>query len=86
MGVFIMENIVKIGRVELLENEAAKFYQERKYICTSTAIFQIHYSEAQKAYYGHKVISQGIARRGRFHALRAQDINHILGKKILIED
>jgi len=82
-----MEDIVRIGNVELTEEEAAQYYQERKYICTSSAVWQIHYSPAQRQYYGIKEIQVfGIARRRRFYALDAETINRILNKKILIEN
>ena len=79
--------IVKIGNVELTREEAEKFYNEKKYICSYVGIFQICYSPAQNMYYGMKVINQkGYARRGRFYAHTAEQINHVFGKKILIED
>lgn len=81
------KHIVKIGSVELYDDEALKLYEEKKYIVTYTGIYQLYYSNAQKQVYGIKVISQrGIAKRGRFHAMDAQTINHILCRKILIEE
>lgn len=82
-----MENIVKIGNVQLLEKDVEKIYQEGKYICSYTGIFQIFYSQAQKMYYGQKIIDyKGYAKRGRFFIQTAKQINHVLGKKVLIEE
>lgn len=79
--------IIKIGNVELTREEAERLYNEKKYICSYVGIFQICYSPAQDMYYGMKVINhKGYARRGRFYAHTAEQINHVFGKKILIED
>ena len=43
--------IVKIGRVELTEEEAQKIYEEGKYIVAASKIYQIHYSR-NAGYYG----------------------------------
>lgn len=39
-----MKNIVKIGNIQLLKKDVEKIYQEGKYICSYTGIFQIFYS------------------------------------------
>lgn len=81
------ENIVKIGTVELYENEVQKLYEEKKYIVTYNGVYQIFYSNAQKQFYGQKVIEQkGIAKRGRFYTMTAEIINDILAQKILVEN
>lgn len=81
------ERIIKIGNVELYENEALKLYEERKYIVTYGGVYQLFYSNAQKQVYGQKVIyTKGIAARGRFYAMTAETINHILGEKVLLEN
>lgn len=77
--------IVKIGTVELSRSEAEAIYNERKYICSYSGIFQINYSKAQNKYYGQKVISyKGYASRGRFYIQTASEVNSVLGKQILI--
>lgn len=78
--------IVKIGRVKLEKERAQKFYEEKKYICTSFCIYQIMYSQVQQKFYGLKLFSIGLSERGRFHALTAKEINHICGKDLLHED
>lgn len=79
--------IVKIGSVELYEEDALKLYEEKKYIVTYGGVYQLFYSSAQKKIYGQKVINQkGIANRGRFYAMTAETINNILGEKILVEE
>ena len=79
--------IVKIGNVELYEDEARKLYEEKKYIVTYGGVYQLFYSNAQKKVYGQRVINQrGIARKGRFYTMTAEAINNVLGEKILIEE
>lgn len=79
--------IIKIGNVELYESEVQKLYEEKKYIVTYSGVYQIFYSNAQKQFYGQKIINQkGIAARGRFYTMTAEAINHVLGEKILIEE
>ena len=78
--------IVKIGNVELTKKEAEKIYQEQKYVCSYVGIFQICYSQAQKTFYGQKVINyKGYAKRGRFYIQSAKEVNRVLGQKILVE-
>lgn len=81
------ERIVKIGNVELYESEVQKLYEEKKYIATYSGVYQILYSNAQKKFYGLKIIEEkGIARRGRFYVMTPKEINKVLGKKVLIEE
>lgn len=74
----------KAGNVELSENEAHDIYKNKKYICTSTAIWQPHFSQAQNRIYFTKIATyKGLARRGRFYALTAEEINHVMGFEYL---
>ena len=74
----------KAGRVELTKKEAFEIYEQKKYIATSTAIYQPQYSQAQKAVYFTQISTiKGIAKRGHFYKLTAQEINHILGYEYL---
>lgn len=77
--------IVKIGNVELTREQAQEIYTQGKYIASYTGIYQIHFSQAQNKFYGHKVIEhKGYAKRGRFFIQTADDINHVFGQKILL--
>lgn len=80
-----MNNIYcKAGRVELTKEDAERIYAEKKYICTSTAIWQPHYSQAQDRIYFTKIADyKGLAGRGRFYALTAEQINHVMGYEYL---
>lgn len=72
-------NIVKIGNVELTEEQAFRFYEERRYIVTYSKIYALHYSNAQKRVYGKEIYHHpGMAKRGRFHAMTAEAVNHLL--------
>ena len=80
-----MSNIYcKAGRVELTKEEAERMYAEKRYICTSTAIWQPQYSQAQGRIYFIKISDyKGLANRGRFYTLTAEQINHIMGYEYL---
>ena len=78
--------IVKFGTLALEEEKVAKLYEEKKYICTHKAIYQIMYSNAQCRFYGSKLFSIGLAVKGRYHAMTAAEINKIQGQDLLRED
>ena len=83
--------IVKIGPVELTMDDAEKLYTSgEKYLVTFSKIYQIHFSQAQKTYYGSVVYScakgANLAKRGRFHAFTAREVNNLLGYKLLNEE
>lgn len=79
--------IVKIGNIEFTREEVERIYKGQKYVCSYSGIFQVFYSQAQKTFYGQKVINyKGYARRGRFYIQSAKEINHVLGQKVLIEN
>lgn len=79
--------LVKIGNIELTEEEAQEIYSEGKYVCSYTGIFQVNYSQVQKCFYGQKVVDyKGYAQRGRFYIQTASQINKVLGRKILREE
>ncbi len=75
--------IVKIGTVELTEQEAEKILQSGKYIVTYSRIFQVFHSP-NAGYYGREVYYQPkMARRGRFHVMAGSEINRMLGIQLL---
>lgn len=80
-----MNNIYcKAGRVELTKEDAERIYTENKYICTSTAIYQPHFSQAQNRIYFTKISDyKGLAGRGRFYTLTAEQINNVMGFEYL---
>lgn len=79
--------IVRAGTTELTEEEAKNCYEQKMYVCNYSGIYQPFYSAVNNQYYFHKVIEyKGYARRGRFYIQNAKQINHVFGKKILIED
>ena len=79
-----MENIVKIGNVELTTDHVSRLYTENRYIVTYSKIYSIEYSMAQKRFYGRPIYTcKGMGRRGRFHALTAAEINHLLNFNLL---
>ncbi len=85
-----MANTIRIGRVELTEDDARKLHEAGKYILTYSKVYAVCYSE-NAGYYGHEVYRTvtkgqgGMCRRGRFHALTAAEVNNILGYKLLNE-
>lgn len=76
----------KAGRVELTKEEAFKIWNDRKYVVTSYGIFQPHFHNRQpkqQIYFTQVSHIKGIAKRGRFHTLTGDEINHILGYEYL---
>ena len=74
----------KAGRVELTKEDAERIYANKQYICTSTAIYQPNFSQAQNRIYFTKIADyKGMARRGRFYALTAKEINDVMGFEYL---
>ena len=77
-----MNRTVKAGRTELTEAEAMDCYNNNKFVCNYSGIFQPLYSIVNRQVYFHKVIDcKGYARRGRFYIQTAEQINKVLGKK-----
>ena len=78
------DKIVKIGSVELYNEDAFKLYQEEMYIVTYSKIYSLHYSQAQQAVYGREIYySPGMVRRGRFHTHTAEQVNKLVGFELL---
>lgn len=77
----------KAGNVELNEKEAFDIYNNGKYVCTSTAVWQPHYigNQSQHIYFTKVLTVKGIARRGRYYTLTAAQVNSVLGGKYLLE-
>ncbi len=76
--------IVKIGSIELTEDEAQKHYSEEKYIVTYGCIYQLFYSAAQKRVYGQVIYrNTGMTKerrfKGRFFAMDAETVNRLVG-------
>lgn len=82
-----MERTIKVGSTELTESEIEKIYAENKYVVNYSGVYAIHYSVAQKQYYGRKIIDcKGMTRIGRFFIMTAKTVNIIMGKKVLNEE
>lgn len=81
--------IIKIGSIELTKEEIKKFYYNHKYLVTYSKVYQLNYSEPA-GYYGNVVYTcnrgENLAKRGRFHAMDAVEVNNLLGFKLLRED
>ena len=84
--VYKMQEIYcKAGRVGLSKDEALKIYFDKKYIVTSYGIFQpqFHNNQPEQMVSFHKISDiKGIAKRGRYHTLTGDEINHVLGYKL----
>ena len=83
-----MENIIRIGTVELYESEAKRLYDERKYIVTYSRIYQLNYGGRPYPHvYGHEIYaSRGMTRRGRFFALPGAEVNRLVGFPLVNPD
>lgn len=82
--------MVKIGNVQLTQEEAEKIYtSNRKYLVTYNKIYAIHHS-TNAGYYGSVVYQltkkgEHFTKRGRFFAYPASEVNHLLGFNLLQE-
>lgn len=82
-----MADIIKIGNVELTNDEAYELYSGKKYIVTYSRIYQLHFSQANGTVYGREMFYQkGLAKRGRWHAMTAESVNNLLGFNLLNVD
>ena len=81
---------VKIGPVELTEQEIQAIYEAGLYIVTYTKVYQLFYSVASRQYYGQLVYEMnrakgqpGFVKRGRFATLSAINVNRLVGFDLL---
>lgn len=78
--------IVKIGNVELTENEAREAVG--KYIVTYRKIYEVRYS-VNGGYHGTVVYTYagngGLTRRGRYYLMDASTVNNVLGFQLINE-
>lgn len=78
--------IVKIGNVQLTEQEASSIYSAGKYVVTFSRVYQLFYS-VNAGYYGQEVYrcpkGQNMAKRGRFHVMNGNDVNRLIGIELL---
>lgn len=83
-----MNNIIKIGNIELTENEARDFYENgRIYFVTYSKIYYLDYSK-NAGFHGreiYRLLKKGehFTKKGRFFAYDAGQINHLLGFHLL---
>lgn len=76
----------KIGTVELFRDECEEIYNSKKYILTSTSVYQLFFSQASNIFYGQKVYYQKGARftrQGRYHVFDGAYINDLIGFQLL---
>ena len=83
--------IIRIGNVQMHFSDALKLYNEKKYICTYSSIYQLstYQANTERGYSikGTQVIYwPKFELRGRWHARTAKEINKIIGTTILIEE
>ena len=76
-----MQNIIKIGTVELTPTEAIELHKANKYIVTYSHIYKL-IDRAGKIC--GKIIhtSKGMTRRGRFYAMDSETIYNVFGLKV----
>lgn len=78
-------DIIRIGTVECLPEEAAAAYERGLYIVAYRRIYQVNYSAAQGRYYGQEVYysAEPLTRRGRFFRMTGEAVNHLIGHELL---
>lgn len=78
--------IVKIGRVELTEEEAQKIYEEGRYIVAASKIYQVHYSRSA-GWHGSVIYKEpygkAFTKRGRFYVMSGEEVNQMLKIELL---
>ena len=78
---------VKIGSVELFQDEAAEAYARGLYIVAFRRVYQVCYSAAQGRYYGLQVFystaAAPLTRRGRYIKATAAEVNRLAGHDLL---
>ncbi len=80
----MLDNIVKIGSVELTADEAYRMYRNDMYLVTYGKIYQLYYNVGKQRVFGVAIYKQyGLCRRGRFHVLSAEDVNHLVGYELI---
>ena len=79
--------IMKIGPVELTREEAEQIYTAGKYIVTYSKIYSVKFSPAQNRFYGSIVYAGkgGMTRRGRHYIFPAEEVNRLVGCKLVRE-
>ena len=81
--------MVKVGRIELTEAEADRYYMSgKRYFVNNSSIFALSYS-TNAGYHSRPIYrspSGLLTKRGRFFAYDAAAVNHLLGYKLLNED
>lgn len=81
----MQKEVIKVGPVELTEQEAQRIYDSELYVCTSSAVYRVEYHE-NTGFNGRKmIVFKGIARRGRFYLLTASAVNKLVGQKCIVE-
>lgn len=80
-------DIIKIAGVELTRGEAERIYDNNLFIVNGRGVWQVLYSNAQAMFYGQNIIRQsGLTKRGRFHVMDAEAVNHLFGAAVVWEN
>ena len=76
---------VKADRVTLHKAEAQWIYEHKRYLMTSTAVYQPIYSVNAGFYFSRLLYTPGTryAARGCFHVLTAKGVNEVFGYELL---
>lgn len=80
-------DILKIAGAEFTRDEAMRIYQNNLFIVNGRGVWQVHYSTAQRTYYGQNIIRRsGLTKRGRFHVMDAAEVNRLIGAAVVWEN
>ena len=75
--------IIKIGNVELTEQEAQQYYTDGKYIVAYSHIYKLVRTTRNPEIHGKSIYTaKGMTRRGRFYVMDATTVNHLVGQNI----
>lgn len=75
---------MKIGKIQINDAEAWKIYESNQYIVTYGRVYQLHYSQASGMIYGNSIYqAPGLCKRGTWQRMTAQEVNDLVGFKLL---
>lgn len=75
---------MKIGKIQISSAEAWKIYESNQYVVTYGRVYQLYFSQAQSTVYGLPVYqAPGLCKRGTWQRMTAQQVNSLLGFKLL---
>ena len=75
---------MQIGSIKIDKRTALNIYMKNQYIVTYGRVYQLHYSQASGMVYGNSIYQRpGLCKRGTWQRMTAQEVNDLVGFKLL---